>query len=280
MYTSISQLPTSGHHYLLNFLYFFYFLYLLPFIRTSFYLIVAIIPATMAPPIRLIQERYKKRKRKVLLYTFLLGATAASIYWHNNFNKNIQHDSKLTGKQWMDELLEGHEARIRDNLGVSREGFLHLEKVLKEESTLQATKYMGTKEQLGLFLYAVTTDLSMRKLVERFQRSTETIQRTYHKVMRSFLYKDFYDSNIQTNPASPLSEYNELNRSFFPYFKDCVGAIDGTHIPISPPENIKSNYRNRKGELSQNVLAVCNFDMRFTDILCGWEGSVSDSHYG
>jgi DDE superfamily endonuclease len=95
--------------------------------------------------------------------------------------------------------------------------------------------------------------------------------------MRSFLYKDFYDSNIQTNPASPLSEYIELNRSFFPYFKDCVGAIDGTHIPISPPENIKSNYRNRKGELSQNVLAVCNFDMRFTDILCGWEGSVSDS---
>jgi hypothetical protein len=70
----------------------------------------------------------------------------------------------------MDELLEGHEARIRDNLGVSREGFLHLEKVLKEESTLQATKYMGTKEQLGIFLYAVTTNLSMRKLTERFQK--------------------------------------------------------------------------------------------------------------
>jgi hypothetical protein len=169
----------------------------------------------------------------------------------------------------MDELLEGHEARIRDNLDVSREGFLYLEKVLKEESTLQATKYMGTKEQLGIFLYAVTTDLSIRKLAERFQRSTETIQRTYHKVMRSFLYKDFYDSNIQTNPASPLSEYIKLNRSFFPYFKDYVGAIDGTYIPISPPENIKSNYRNQKGELSQNVLTVCNFDMRFTDILCG-----------
>ena len=232
----------------------------------------------MAPPIQSIQTRQKRRQRKLALYTSILGSIAAAIYWQNNFSKNIQHDSQLTGDQWMKELLGGHEKRIRDNLGVSQEGFQYLEQLLKNERTLRSTRNMGTTEQLGIFLYAVTTDLPMRKLGERFQRSTETIQRTYHKVMRSFLYKEFYNSYIRTtSPSEPLSDYIAYNYTFFPYFKDCIGAIDGTHIPISPPEKVKAMYRNRKGELSQNVLAVCDFDMRFTDLLCGWEGSISDS---
>ncbi|XP_042518531.1 putative nuclease HARBI1 [Macadamia integrifolia] len=34
---------------------------------------------------------------------------------------------------------------------------------------------------------------------------------------------------------------------------------------------------DRKGNISQNILAICDFDMKFTDILSGWEGSTSDS---
>lgn len=36
-------------------------------------------------------------------------------------------------------------------------------------------------------------------------------------------------------------------------------------------------YRNRKGRISQNVLAACNFDLEFIYILSGWEGSAHDS---
>jgi hypothetical protein len=35
-------------------------------------------------------------------------------------------------------------------------------------------------------------------------------------------------------------------------------------------------YRNRKGHLSQNVLGVCNFELEFTYVLAGWEGSAHD----
>ena len=42
------------------------------------------------------------------------------------------------------------------------------------------------------------------------------------------------------------------------------------HIPIE----LQPRYRNRKGTLSQNILAVCNFEMRFVYILAGWEGSA------
>ena len=36
-------------------------------------------------------------------------------------------------------------------------------------------------------------------------------------------------------------------------------------------------FRNRKKSLSQNVLGVCNFDLTFSYVLCGWEGSAHDS---
>jgi len=57
---------------------------------------------------------------------------------------------------------------------------------------------------------------------------------------------------------------------------DAIGAIDGVHTPVSPPEAERAKCRNRKGQLSLNHLAACDFDMRFTYILSGWEGSVAD----
>jgi hypothetical protein len=42
------------------------------------------------------------------------------------------------------------------------------------------------------------------------------------------------------------------------------------------PDDALARYRDRKGGITQNVLAVCTFDMRFSYILSGWEGSASD----
>lgn len=38
-----------------------------------------------------------------------------------------------------------------------------------------------------------------------------------------------------------------------------------------------ASYRDRHGNLSQNVLAACNFDLEFIYVLSGWEGSAHDS---
>jgi len=44
---------------------------------------------------------------------------------------------------------------------------------------------------------------------------------------------------------------------------------------VAPHE--QPRYRNRKGHLTQNVLAVYDFDIRFTYILAGWEGLAHDT---
>jgi hypothetical protein len=63
---------------------------------------------------------------------------------------------------------------------------------------------------------------------------------------------------------------------FYIYIKNCLGALDGTHIRVRVPLDDKPRYRNRKGEITTNVLGVCSQDMHFIYILAGWEGSAAD----
>jgi hypothetical protein len=81
----------------------------------------------------------------------------------------------------------------------------------------------------------------------------------------------------------PTSSYlvpDEVRNSldFWPFFKDCVGTINGTHIPMFVPEAMCTRFRDRKGQVSQNVLAACSFGMEFLYVLPRWEGSAADSH--
>ena len=56
-----------------------------------------------------------------------------------------------------------------------------------------------------------------------------------------------------------------------------MGALDGTHIAAWVPTSQAPAYQNCKGWHSQNVLAVCDFNLEFTYILAGWEKSAHDS---
>ncbi|XP_075500122.1 uncharacterized protein LOC142538707 [Primulina tabacum] len=79
-------------------------------------------------------------------------------------------------------------------------------------------------------------------------------------------------------PASAVPERIRGSTGFYPYFKDCIGAIDGTHIPATVSGRDNNSYRNRNGVISQNVLAACNFDLEFIYVLSEWERSAHDSH--
>jgi len=88
------------------------------------------------------------------------------------------------------------------------------------------------------------------------------------------LYKEVV--KLPTTDTSLASRITD-DPKYKTFFTDCLGALDGTHIDVHLPPADQPRYRNRKGHLSQNVLAVCNFNMEFTYILAGWEGSAHDS---
>jgi hypothetical protein len=62
-----------------------------------------------------------------------------------------------------------------------------------------------------------------------------------------------------------------------PNVLDCIGAIDGTHVLARVPRNQRVAFLGRKHTTTQNILAVVDFDLRYTYVLAGWEGSAHDA---
>ena len=79
--------------------------------------------------------------------------------------------------------------------------------------------------------------------------------------------------------GDPIPDYIRLNPKFYPYLKDAIGAIDGTHFHAHAHAAAANRdaLRDHNGELTTNTLAACDFQMCFLHIQSGWEGSVADS---
>ena len=57
-----------------------------------------------------------------------------------------------------------------------------------------------------------------------------------------------------------------------------IGTNDCTHIKICCPGGPNSDlYRDRKWYFSLNVQAVCSHDLKFTNTVARWQGSIQDS---
>ena len=67
------------------------------------------------------------------------------------------------------------------------------------------------------------------------------------------------------------------NSKFYPFFNDALGAIDGTHINCCPPAADCEALGDYKGHVTQNCLAICNFDMTFCYVFSRWDRSAPDS---
>ena len=88
----------------------------------------------------------------------------------------------------------------------------------------------------------------------------------------------FYNNNVRLPSVNqPTHSHITDNPKFYPFFKDCMGAMDGTHLACNPSAAERQANRDRKGEVTQNCLAVCDFDMKFLYMFPGWDGSTSDS---
>ncbi|PKA61696.1 hypothetical protein AXF42_Ash008526 [Apostasia shenzhenica] len=69
--------------------------------------------------------------------------------------------------------------------------------------------------------------------------------------------------------TTPCHPHIRNNSHFYPYFKDILGAIDGTHVLAVVPVHKQNRYRNRKDFISHNVMAAVSFDRQFVYIATG-----------
>ncbi|XP_072148481.1 uncharacterized protein [Setaria viridis] len=155
--------------------------------------------------------------------------------------------------------------------------FQDLHDVLVERYGLKLSKHMNTYEMLAIFLFTCGGCESNRRVQNKFKHSGETISRKFHEVLDCVvaMAKDFLrptDPNFRN-----VHKRIRNDKRAYPHFKDCIGALDGTHIRVylSPEEQVR--YIGKTGIATQNVLAVCDFDMRFTYVAAGQLGSLHDT---
>ncbi|KAI5780389.1 hypothetical protein EDC01DRAFT_620736, partial [Geopyxis carbonaria] len=79
---------------------------------------------------------------------------------------------------------------------------------------------------------------------ERFQRSTCTINHYFHIIVNGLA--GLHSEVVKLPSSESIPSEIRFNKKLFPYFKDCIGAADGTHVYAKVPASDVPRFRNRK----------------------------------
>ena len=206
----------------------------------------------------------------------LLAMTEAIAVWQlDQLEKIPYHTSRLSGAEYTTEVIESrNDRRVHDVLRMPLSTFKALVEWVMEKGLLASSKNVSIEEQLAIFLKIVGEGASNRTTQDRFRHSGETISRYFNQVLEALiqLYPEFVKPPLETIPPE-ISH----SRKFFPFFRNCIGAADGIHVLAMVPPEDAVRFRNRKGDISQNVLGICNFNLQFSYVYPGWEGSAHDA---
>jgi hypothetical protein len=96
------------------------------------------------------------------------------------------------------------------------------------------------------------------------------------KIVANAIVKTNETHSFFSKTNSGIAPHILGNRKYFPFFQNCIGALDGSHIPANVNVVEQTFFRNRKGRITQNILGAVDFNLMFTYALVGWEGSAHD----
>ncbi|XP_035841417.1 uncharacterized protein LOC110919634 [Helianthus annuus] len=191
------------------------------------------------------EEDWLDDEKRFLLLCGLVVKGVMVVHNMMNIPRIPCHTSCRTGNIFIQEILNGHPRRCYEDFRLHVDVFKSLCSDLRMHYNLKETR--------------------------------ETIHRHFHRVLRAVL-------KLSGDIIMPKANYNDevprqlLNNSrYYPMFKDCIGAIDGTHVKASVREHEQAKYIGRKGYATQNIMAACDFNMCFTFAWAGWEGTAHDT---
>jgi hypothetical protein len=203
-------------------------------------------------------------------------ALLAANYYMTYFDKNEPRIFGQSGYSWMMDVLRtgGSHKMFRMDATL----FYKLHNLLVTSYGLQSSIHMSSMESLALFLTILGQGWSFSGLTNVFKHSNETMSRKFEEVLNCAVamakeYIKPLDPNFSTTHTRISSDSRMM-----PYFKDCIGALDDTHISATPPPKDLIRFIGRSGKPTQNVIVVVDFDLRFTYASIGQPGSMHDTN--
>uniref|UniRef100_M4C679 DUF8040 domain-containing protein n=1 Tax=Hyaloperonospora arabidopsidis (strain Emoy2) TaxID=559515 RepID=M4C679_HYAAE len=210
-------------------------------------------------------------------HLYRAAVAAVAEYASRYLEKTPSRTSALFGAAWVEELVTGHQTRSLEQARMEMEKFEEFSSLCRRRGLLDDTSGVDIEEQLMIFMFIVGQAQSNRAAQERFQHSGETISAYFHLVLNAFV--SLYDDFVQLPNGDAVQVKIRSDRRFYSYFKDCVRAIDDTHIPVTVPAAYHGRFRNRKYTLSQNVFAAYGFGLSFQYILAGCRAQRATAAY-
>ncbi|KAI9442812.1 hypothetical protein BJY52DRAFT_1108867, partial [Lactarius psammicola] len=83
----------------------------------------------------------------------VLATVEAARFYASHFDKVAHHTSRLSGQQWIAELLSGHDVQFYNELGMQKFVFKRLLTMLEQCASLSGTCHISASEQLAIFLH-------------------------------------------------------------------------------------------------------------------------------
>lgn len=176
----------------------------------------------------------------------------------------------------MRELMAGDSIVMYDEFRMDKTPFIQLCHYFQRKKWLSNSKFVDVDEKMAMFLSIVSHNKRNRIVRLKFQHSGETVSKYFHEVLNAMM--KFAREMIVPPDFNNLDKegcHIELREGAF---KGAVGALDGTLIDAHIPVEDQVPFRGRgQGKCYQNVMAVCDFDMKFIYVMAGWEGIAHDS---
>ena len=148
-----------------------------------------------------------------------------------------------------------------------KETFLHicnkLSPALRRTNTV-LRRPLSVEQRVAVALWCLATPTEYRTIPHLFGIARSTVCEIVHETCQCIL-DVLMKPCIQFPTGDKLSQVvDEFKRKWA--VPQCFGAIDGSHVPISAPSNLHTDYYNRKGWYSMLIQG-----------LVGWPGSVHDA---
>ena len=133
---------------------------------------------------------------------------------------------------------------------------------------------VSVEKQLLITMWVLGNPETIRSVSDRFNVTKSSVFRIVRRICHAIV-NNLAAQFICWPSGERLKQVTEQfqRKKGLPH---CIGAIDGTHIPIKAPYDNPEQYVNRKKFHSVQLQGVCDAD-RFFTVYCAYPGSVHDA---
>ncbi|XP_039305175.1 protein ALP1-like [Solenopsis invicta] len=145
----------------------------------------------------------------------------------------------------------------------------------KKVGHLKAREPISVKKQVAVGLYKIASCSEYRVVENVFGIHKSTVKKCMYRVVNAV--NEVMTLAYINMPHQDEAKYIAMQFENVSHIPQIISCIDGTHLPITVPEESYRDFVNRKGWASYNVQAIVDHNGRFCNVFANHPGSVHDA---